>query len=81
MPIKQILALSAAVTAATIATHPTRPREAIRELQMKILRDARRTDNWSDCRQPFFGPCGDWRPKSFSNPRSETAKLKTVPGA
>lgn len=46
MPIKEIIAVAAALMASIIATHPTRPLEAVRELQVKILREVGRTDNW-----------------------------------
>lgn len=46
MPIKEIIVISAAIMASIIAANPTRPREAIREFQFKILREVGRTDNW-----------------------------------
>jgi hypothetical protein len=46
MPIKEIITISAIIMAAVVATNPMHPREAIRALQIKILRDVARTDNW-----------------------------------
>lgn len=48
MPIKEIIAISAVIMASVMAANPTRPREAIRELQFKILREVGRTDNWGN---------------------------------
>ena len=46
MPIKEFIAVAAALMASIIAIHPTHPLEAVREIQAKILRDVGRTDNW-----------------------------------
>ncbi len=48
MPIKEIMILSAAIMASIMVTHPTRPFEAIREVQIKILREVGRTDTWGN---------------------------------
>jgi hypothetical protein len=48
MPIKEILGISAAVFVSIVATHPTRPLEAIREVQFRILHDLGRTDTWGN---------------------------------
>ena len=46
MPIKEIMALSAAIMASIMVTHPTRPLEAVREFEVRILHEVGRTDNW-----------------------------------
>ena len=45
MPIKEIMALSAALMASIMVTHPTRPLEAVREVELRIdcTRSAERT--------------------------------------
>lgn len=48
MPIKEIIAISALVMASIIATNPLHPQEAIRSIELRILREVRRTDNWGN---------------------------------
>jgi len=80
MPIKEIIAISATILASIVVTHPTRPLQAIREIQIKILRDVARTDNWYDCRQALFGGCRYYTPGSSHSPRKRSSRnLKTVP--
>jgi hypothetical protein len=80
MPIKEFIAVAAALMASIIATHPTHPLEAVREIQAKILRDVGRTDNWYDCRQAMFGGCRFYYPSGSHSPRKLfPRRLKTVP--
>jgi len=46
MPIKEIMAISAAIMGSIMLTHPTRPFEAVREVEARILHEVGRTDNW-----------------------------------
>jgi hypothetical protein len=48
MPIKEIIALSAAIMASIAITHPTHPMDAIRKVQAQILREVGRTDTWGN---------------------------------
>ena len=80
MPIKEIMALSAAIMASITISHPTRPMDAIREVQAQILHEVGRTDNWYDCRQAMFGGCRFYYPSGSHSPRKLfPRRLKTVP--
>ena len=46
MPIKEIMAIGAAILGTIMFTHPTRPLEAVRGVELRILRDVGRTNNW-----------------------------------
>lgn len=48
MPIKEIMALSAALMGSIMLTHPTRPLEAVREVEVRILHEVGRADNWGN---------------------------------
>lgn len=50
MPIKEIMVFSAAVIASIMATHPLHPLEAVRKVQVQVLRDMGRTDHWGNPR-------------------------------
>ena len=54
MPIKEIMVFSAGVMASIMATHPLQPLEAVRKVQVQILRDIGRTDHWGNPR--IVGP-------------------------
>ena len=46
MPVKEIMAISAAIMSSIMLTHPTRPLEEVREVEVRILHEVGRTDNW-----------------------------------
>ena len=49
MPIREIMTFSFGVLAVLFATHgPLHFRESVRNLQIQILRDVARTDNWGN---------------------------------
>lgn len=48
MPVKELLALSAIILAATYIANPFHPQQALRNLEIRILREARRTDDWGN---------------------------------
>jgi len=48
MPIKEITAFSAIALASIVATHPLHPAQAVREVEMRILKEATRTDSWGN---------------------------------
>lgn len=48
MPIKEIMALSAVIVVSVMLTHPTRPLEAVRAIEVRILHEVGRTDNWGN---------------------------------
>jgi hypothetical protein len=48
MSIKEILVLSAVILASIFVSHPTRPLQAVRDLEVKILREVGRTNNWGN---------------------------------
>lgn len=48
MPIKEIIAFSGVIMISIMITHPTRPLKAVRAMQLKILREVGRTDNWGN---------------------------------
>ena len=53
MPIKEIVAFGAAVfTMLFVINGPLHFRDAVRKLQIQILRDISRTDNWGDPMAP-----------------------------
>ena len=53
MPVKDLLALAAAMLFGIMATHPTHPLLAVRRVQFAILHDFARTNNWGDPSLPF----------------------------
>jgi len=63
MPVSDIIKFGLGVLGTLLVLHgPFHFREQMRKMEFQILHEASRTDNWYDCRQPFFGPCGDWKP-------------------
>lgn len=48
MPIKELLALSAIILTAMYISNPLHPQQAVRNLEIRILRVARRTDDWGN---------------------------------
>lgn len=54
MPIKDLMTYAAGILAVLFLLHgPTRFRAVVRDLELRILRDATRTDNWGDPSLPF----------------------------
>lgn len=63
MPVSNIIKFGLAVAGTLLIIHgPVHFQQEMRKMEFQILKEAARTDNWYDCRQPFFGPCGDWHP-------------------
>jgi hypothetical protein len=48
MPIKEFLAITTVVLAAIFAAHPFDFSNAVRKVELSILKEASRTDNWGD---------------------------------
>jgi hypothetical protein len=80
MPIKELLAIATIALAGIFAAHPFDFSNAVRRVELSILKEASRTDNWYDCRQPFFGECSPSHSGvSRSLHKHSLRTLKTVP--
>lgn len=75
MPIKEIMAFSAIALASIVATHPLHPILAVRAVEMRILKEATRTDNWGN--PSIFKTNRSWTQRKREDNRLKTSHCES----